>query len=58
MKTNKLNFGDYVQAHRCEGATNTPKARTVGDIALYPLGNEEGGWYFISLATGHIVHSN
>ena len=31
----KLNFGDYVQAYRIKGATNTNKARCVGSIALY-----------------------
>ena len=37
---------------------NTPKARTVGAIALYPSGNEQGWWFFMSLATGHRIHSN
>ena len=37
---NELNFGDYVQAYKSRGATNTNRARTVGAIALYQSGNE------------------
>ena len=48
----KLNFGNYVQAYRRKGATNTPRARSVDVIALHESGNDQGGWYFISLATG------
>ena len=40
VKVNKLSFCDYVQAHRCEGATNTRKAKTMGAIALYPSENQ------------------
>ena len=39
----KLNFGDYVQAYRIKGVTNTNKARCVGAIALYQSGNKQGG---------------
>ena len=39
----KLKFGNYVQVYRIKGATNTNKARCVGVIALYQLGNEQGG---------------
>ena len=52
----KLNFGDYVQAYKLKGKINTNKARTVGVIALYPSGNDQGGWYFMSLATGQRIH--
>ena len=51
-----LNFGSYVQLHRNSDTTNTPKARTVGVIALYELGNAQGGWIFMSLATGKEIH--
>ena len=54
----KLNFGDYVQAYNAKKITNTNKSRAVGVIALYPSGNEVGGWYFISLATGKEIHGN
>ena len=55
-EVNKLNFGDYVQAYKVKGATNTNKSRTVGAIALYPSGNAQGGWVFMSLATGRELH--
>ena len=54
----KLNFGDYVQAYNAKKITNNNKSRAVGAISLYPSGNEVGGWYFISLATGQEVHRN
>ena len=52
----KLNFGDYVQAYRRNGATNTNKAMSVGAIALFPSGNDQNWLYFMSLATGKIIH--
>ena len=53
----KLNFGDYVQAYNVQGGkTNNTNARTVGAIALYPSGNQQGGWYFLSLLTGNRIH--
>ena len=42
-KINAMNFGDYVQVHRQSNIINTPKARTVGAIALYPSGNDQRG---------------
>ena len=36
--------------------TNNTNARTVGAIALYPSDNQQGGWYFLSLLTGNIIH--
>jgi hypothetical protein len=53
----KLNIGDYVQAYNIPGdITNTNEARTVGAIALYPSGNLQGSWYFMSLLTGKVLH--
>ena len=49
-----LKFGDYVQVF--EGTTNTNKSRTQGAIALYPSGNLQQGWIFMSLLTGREVH--
>ena len=51
----KLKFGDYVQT--ALGRTrNNQTARTIGAVALYPSGNTSGGWYFMSLLTGQVVH--
>ena len=49
-----LKFGDYVQVF--EGTTNTNKGGTQGAIALYPSGNLQQGWIFMSLLTGREVH--
>ena len=52
----KLNVGDYVQAYRIKGVTNTNKARCLGAIALYQSGNEQGGWMFMSLSSRKRIH--
>ena len=54
---NKLNFGDYAQVYNVKGITNTNKSSTVGAIALYPSGNAQWGWIFMSLASGKEIHS-
>jgi acetolactate synthase regulatory subunit len=46
----RLEFGAYVQTH--EQCTNGMERRTCGAICLGPTGNEQGGHYFMSLATG------
>ncbi|KAA8494428.1 Copia protein [Porphyridium purpureum] len=43
-----LKFGDYVQAESAK-VDNSLKARTVGCIALYPVGNVEGSWVLLNL---------
>jgi hypothetical protein len=49
-------FGAYAQVH--EEHDNSMQARTIGAIALQPTGNEQGGVYFMSLATGHQLNQN
>ena len=53
----KIRTGLYTQVHINASITNTPKARTVGAIALYQA-KENGSWYFLSLETGEQLHSN
>jgi hypothetical protein len=48
----KLEFGAYVQVFEDSEPTNTPRARSMGAIALCPTGNSQGDYYFMSLATG------
>ena len=48
----QLKFGTYVQVFENNAPTNTPKARSLGAIALNPTGNAQGDYYFMSLATG------
>ena len=49
----KLEFGDYVQTH--EEHTNDMKSRMIGALSLQPTGNSQGGYYFYSLTTGHVI---
>ena len=52
----KLQFGDYVQVHQERQITNSNKPRSIGAIALYPSGNAQYTWYFMSLNTGKRLH--
>jgi hypothetical protein len=54
VKHCKLEFGSYVQTH--EQHDNSMATRTVGAIAMRPSGNEQGGYSFFSLSTGHILN--
>ena len=46
----KIKYGDYAQVFK--DTKNDMSERTVGAIALYPSGNVQSSWYFMSLATG------
>ena len=52
----ELSYGDYVQTHNAKEVTNTTTERTNDSIALYPSGNGQEGWRFLSLSTGRIHH--
>ena len=45
----RYEFGEYVQTH--EEHDNSLLSRTVGAIALRPTGNQQGGYFFMSLLT-------
>ena len=49
----KYQFGQYVQTH--EQTDNTMMERTIGALALRPVGNIQGSWYFLSLSTGCLL---
>ena len=51
-----LEFGAYVQTH--EEHNNSMQSRTTRAIALQPTGNRQGGYYFMSLTTGHQLTRN
>ena len=53
----KIRTGLYAQVHINASITNTPKACTVGGIALYQA-DENGSWYFMFLEMGERLHSN
>ena len=50
----RYEFGEYVQTH--EEHDNSLLSRTVGAIALRPTGNQQGGYFFMSLHTGQIIN--
>ena len=50
----RYEFGEYVQTH--EEHDNSLQSRTVGAIALRPTGNQQGGYFFMSLHTGRIIN--
>ena len=43
-------------AHTTRKRTNDNNPRSVEAIALYPTGNAQGSWVFMSLLTGHRIH--
>jgi hypothetical protein len=50
-----LEFGAYCQVHAHHAPRNSMKARTEGGICLGPIGNEQGGFKFMSLLTGRKI---
>ena len=50
----RYEFGEYVQTH--EEHDNSLISRTVGAIGLRPTGNQQGGYFFMSLHTGRIIN--
>jgi hypothetical protein len=48
----KIEFGACAQVFEGNNPTHNPRARTTGAIALTPTGNGQGGYFFLSLATG------
>ena len=47
-------FGEYTQTH--EEHNNSMNPRTVGAIALRPVGNGQGSYYFLSVTTGRVLN--
>jgi hypothetical protein len=50
----RAEFFAYVQTHKEH--SNDMNARTLSAICLKPFGNEQGGYWFLSLSTGKRVH--
>ena len=46
----KHEFGLYVQTNKATNNTMAP--RTIGAISLWPTGNDQGRWYYLSISTG------
>jgi hypothetical protein len=51
----RVEFGSYVQVFDDHDPINTPRARTLGAIALNPTGNFQGDYFFMSLSTGRKI---
>ena len=47
-------FGEYTQTH--EEHNNSMNPRTVGALALRPVGNGQGSFYFLSISTGRVLN--
>ena len=52
----KIEFGAYAQVHDETSPTNTTTPRTTGAIALGSTYNQQGGYKFLNLNTGKIIH--
>ena len=50
----RLEFGEYIQTH--EEHDNSLNPRTIGALALCPIGNVQGGYFFLSLTTGKVIN--
>ena len=50
----RYEFGEYIQTH--EEHDNSLLSCKVGAIALRPTGNQQGGYFFMSLHTGRIIN--
>ena len=50
----RYQFGEYVQTH--EEHNNSMNPRTVGAIALRPVGNGQGSFDFLSVTTGRVLN--
>ena len=50
----RFQFGEYTQTH--EEHNNSMNPRTVEALALRPVGNGQGSFYFLSIATGRVLN--
>ena len=50
----RFQFGEYAQTH--EEHNNSMNPRTIGAIALRPVGNGQGSFYFMSISTGRVLN--
>ena len=50
----RFQFGEYTQTH--EEHNNSMNPRTVGALALRPVGNGQRSFYFLSTATGRVLN--
>lgn len=51
----ELGFGEFVEIPTNSPTANDMHERTMSAIALYPVGNDQGSWYFYSLGSCAVV---
>ena len=51
-----MTYGEYAEVYAANPITNDNNERTISAIALYPSGNHQDGWIFMSLNTGRLLH--
>ena len=51
-----LSFGDYTEVYAANNVINNNEEGTTSAVALYPSSNSQGGWMFMSLSIGRILH--
>ena len=51
-----LTFGEYTEVYAANQVKNNNEKRTISAVALYPSGNQQNGWMFMSLSTGRVLH--
>ena len=51
-----MSYGDYAEVYAAYNIKSSNEKRTIRAIALYPSSNMQGGWMFMSLSTGRILH--
>ena len=54
--TTIISYGDYAEVYAANYVKNSNEERTISAIALYPSSIIQGGWMFMSLSTGRILH--
>ena len=50
----RFQFGEYTQTHEEHDSSMNP--RTVGALALRPVGNGQGSFYFLSISLGRVLN--
>ena len=53
-----ITYGEYAEVYAMSQVKNNIDERTISAIVLYPSGNNQGGWIFMSLNTGRLLRCN
>lgn len=50
----ELGFGEFAEVWSKPEISNSMQPRSISAIALYPVGNDQGSWYFYDLGNGSV----